>query len=587
MSPSSLSFDRRPPVLLVGFARDVARTLEFRLKEDVTLLWAQDETVGRRLLDEHEPSIVVLGAPVAGDRARRFVAEALFRSPAPTFLVLSGGADLLRFQELIDKDALFYLARESVPEDELDALVRAALSQRRSKSGGAQEDGAAGCPDLARLGGVIAIAGKVANQRELGEAGELVTEELCDLMNADRAYYLLYDPVEETLQAGTGERFESAAVGLMSYVVRTGRPVELENIGEDPRYERGADDPGGAGDERFLAAPLRDAYGQVIGALAAVRKATRPPFSEVDLLTLRSLADWVGAPLARLRLQERLELESSRHGGAVRRSALFRSEALESYTGGLRDSGAPLRLSPAWVARAYRLTLLAILAAAAFLVLSSVPVEGRGPAWIRVPGHREVPAAGGGMVVAVEADAGDRVEEGQILVRLRGLGDREGEVDVRAPVDGLVETVWVRPGLEVAPGQTVLALAPVDARLFVTAVLPGRYLGRIEPGMPLLLRLPGRPEPAGDLTISWVSDRALAPDEAYRMVGRPPGDALDLPSPGVVVEARADSLFLDGGGRRLGVHHGMRSIAEVPLGAELVLWKLFPRLRGWLETAGV
>ena len=40
-------------------------------------------------------------------------------------------------------------------------------------------------------------------------------------------------------------RIESAAAGLVSFVVRTGVAISLEHVGQDPRYDREADNDSG------------------------------------------------------------------------------------------------------------------------------------------------------------------------------------------------------------------------------------------------------------------------------------------------------------------------------------------------------
>ena len=86
------------------------------------------------------------------------------------------------------------------------------------------------------------------------QIADLVAEAARDLVRAERAYFLVFDAEKEELWArepdGAARRYESAAVGLVSFVLRSGLPVRVPRAGEDPRYDRSADDPLGRGDER-------------------------------------------------------------------------------------------------------------------------------------------------------------------------------------------------------------------------------------------------------------------------------------------------------------------------------------------------
>ena len=74
-------------------------------------------------------------------------------------------------------------------------------------------------------------------------------------------------------------------MGLVSFVLRTGRPLAVERIGADPRFDRDADDPKATGEERFAAVPVLAVDGRVLAVLAAVRG---PPSGRSAARTSRS-----------------------------------------------------------------------------------------------------------------------------------------------------------------------------------------------------------------------------------------------------------------------------------------------------------
>ncbi|MGD2113784.1 MAG: HlyD family efflux transporter periplasmic adaptor subunit, partial [Acidobacteriota bacterium] len=308
---------------------------------------------------------------------------------------------------------------------------------------------------------------------------------------------------------------------------------------------------------------------------------------------------------------------------------LFRREATEAHAEGLQDSGDVLRLSPAWAAWSYRLILAVVVAALAFSVLGSLREYARGPAVVRMPGNRDVTAVASGTVTAVEAESGRRVAAGDVLIRLHGARElaelrrleremeqqllarlrspsdaaseralialraqwelaqvRLEETVVRAPQEAVVGSVRVRRGQHVAPGQTLVSLAAAAAEPSVVALLPGQYLPQVVPGMPLRLELRGYPQSHRSLTVDRVSDGAVGPAEARRMIGEDVADALALSGPVVLVEARLGSDTFEIGGESFRYHDGMYAVAEVPVRSDRILLALFPRLRQWWEAIG-
>lgn len=640
MSEPRATSNRAPSLLLVGLPADTRASVERSVSGDVQILGARDEEEARVLMEEREPSVVCLGAGVPGERARRFVEAARECRPeaATVFLVLAGGAELTRFQELIDRDALFYLSAEPVTDADLAAILRSALvrwwtDRRRSATRPGSATGERlPARRISRMQQALDAARRVAMQRELGEAGALVTDTIASLLDADRGYYLVYDPVEEVLRAGEpeslDERVESSAVGLVSFVVRTGRAVARERIDADPRYERDADDPEGSGAERFLAVPMPGVDGRVRGVLAAVRAPHRPEFSDEDREVLQMLADQVGPTFGQLVLQQSLDAEISERD-LLGDDPLFRREAVEAHTEGLRDRGELLRLSPGWAAWTYRLILGVVAAALAFSMLGSLREYARGPAVVRMPGHREVTAVTSGTVTAVEVESGFEVDEGDVLLRLHGgpelaeLRRLEREIEqqliarlrdpadvaseqslitlraqwelaqarleetvVRAPEDAVVGSVRVRRGQHVAPGQTLVSLSASESEPVVVALLPGQYLPQVEQGMSLRLELRGYPQSYQRLEVHRVSDGAVGPAEARRVVGEDVADALAVSGPVVLVEARLGSATFEIGGERFEYHDGMYAVAEVPVRSDRILLALFPKLRQWWEALG-
>ncbi|MGD2114147.1 MAG: hypothetical protein PVG07_03780, partial [Acidobacteriota bacterium] len=127
-SPRATS-DDTPTLLLVGFGPEARASVQRLVARDLEILSVDEAAEGLRRIDEREPAVVCLGAGVRGEDARSFVERARARRPEAdtVFLVLAGGPELGRFQDLIDQDALFYLSPEPVVDDDLAAILRSAV----------------------------------------------------------------------------------------------------------------------------------------------------------------------------------------------------------------------------------------------------------------------------------------------------------------------------------------------------------------------------------------------------------------------------------------------------------------------------
>jgi multidrug efflux pump subunit AcrA (membrane-fusion protein) len=639
----------KPLVLLAGFEVSEAEAcrrllrgeVEVAVRAAVEILEADSELPRR--LERQQVAVLCLGPRISGLQAKR-VLESAHRLPHPPTLTLltAAGPDPTLFQELIDEDRIFYLSAQPVLLEDLAALVRSALERARTLAGPGSGEPAVAPEDsperLAVARRALEAARQMAAQRDLPSCCELLREAARELADADRAYALLYDPESETLwsrEAGLGaeERRESAAVGLVSFVARTGRPVAVERLADDPRYEREADDPEGSGEECFLAVPVAGPEGggaaalPVLAVIAALRSPERPPFAPEDREALDLLAGQAAAPLAQ-RLEERrlAELERQREASLRDRSLeLFREEALAQHTAAQVHEGDLLRLSPSWTRWVFRLLLTVLAAALLYVTFGTLNDYAAGPAVVRFAGLTELTATAPGTVREVAVRAGQRVARGDLLVRfhdaeeaaerdrverefelrlvdrLRNPGDpaaaqalaglraereraaaRLAERIVRAPAAGVVGDVRVRPGQLVAPGQILLSLAggrAGESRPRLAALLPGHYRPLVARGMPLRLALEGYPYSYQHLAVAAVGEEVVGPEEARRYLGPGLADAVPIEGPVVLVFADLPSATFVADGETYRFHDGMWGRAEVKVRSERILEALVPGLK--------
>jgi membrane fusion protein (multidrug efflux system) len=622
--------DSSPIVLLAGFDGETVEACLRQLGPEMHLLVGGSEAEVVRLLDGHAVAVLALGAGFPGERALRLIGDA---EEAPGSepgagrrinLVLAGGPDPTLFQDLIDGDRLFYLSQEPVPPADLIALLRSAVARWQSFVRREDEEERRRARNARRLLGAMQA---ISTQRSPAGVARAAAEGVEDVAGADRGYCLLYDPTSDTLwepprdEDKEEERRESAAVGLVSFVVRTGRPVTLERIGADPRFDRDADDPKGTGtDARFMAVPVRTTEGRVIAVLAAVRNAEDRPFSEEEVQNLSLLAEQAAPIFAQHRLAE-----VDRDG--LPAAALFREEAVEYHQVGFRSEGDVLRVDPGWMRWTYRLLLIVLVAGLAYTLIAHIREFAGGPALVRMGGRTDLTATSDGTVSQVSVAPGQRVEAGRLLVRfygareaaelaridhefelqlinrLRDPADRGAEQallslraqrelaranlaerEVRAPAAGLVSDVRVRPGQHIVPGQSLLTLSRGQGAPEVVAFLPGEYRPLLKPGMDLRLELQGYRYAYQHVKVVSVGDEVLGPAEAKRTLGEGLADAVQLNGPVVRVEARLPAETFEAEGKVRRYHDGMPGNAEVSIRSERVLVALVPALKALFES---
>lgn len=121
----------------------------------------------------------------------------------------------------------------------------------------------------------------------------------------------------------------------------------------------------------------------------------------------------------------------------------------------------------------------------------------------------------------------------------------------RAPTDGVVSAVLVKPGQSVTPGQAVVSLVPKGSALQAQLWVPSKAAGFVHAGTPVTLRFPAYAyQKFGGMrgTVSAVSRSALTPTELAAVLGQAAGpEALyrvdvALPAQSIVVYGHPESL---------------------------------------------
>jgi membrane fusion protein (multidrug efflux system) len=261
-----------------------------------------------------------------------------------------------------------------------------------------------------------------------------------------------------------------------------------------------------------------------------------------------------------------------------------------------------------------------------FVIVGTLNEYATGPAVVRIDGRTTLAADRPALVNKVNVAPGDRVRTGDVLVQLyaseeaaeyeaaeREFNDqlskllnrpddataREALVSlrmrrdlarsrldqrsVRAPHDGVVGDMRVRPGQMLEAGMSVLELVGEQASATVIAMLPGRYRPLIKRGTALRFEIEGFHRRAQELEISDVADQVVGPAEAARYIGKDLSDAFPVEGPVVLVQAHLPADSFEAEGERFQYAQGMHGRAETVVRNEPIAYAFLPGLRQWVE----
>lgn len=300
---------------------------------------------------------------------------------------------------------------------------------------------------------------------------------------------------------------------------------------------------------------------------------------------------------------------------------LFRSEALTHFRWRGAE-GAVLKSTPRALRHAYDVVVGFVIAGLLFVSFGKLDHYSRGPSVIRVDGRIELTARDDGTVARVLVQPGKRVAKGALLVSLHAeseageLARLEAEYDdrtrarlldprdessrlaavslraalelarrrlderaIRAPADGVITDVRIRPGQRIERGDSLASLSGDDARVRVVAMLPASDRPRLRVGGPLRLELLGYRYAYRDATISAIGDEAVGPAEVQRYLGSELADTVQVTGPVILVEARLPTLTFRADGQTLRFVDGMPARVDASLRREPIAVMLLPALR--------
>jgi multidrug efflux pump subunit AcrA (membrane-fusion protein) len=305
-------------------------------------------------------------------------------------------------------------------------------------------------------------------------------------------------------------------------------------------------------------------------------------------------------------------------------SSIFRQEAVNALETGHNQEGAPLQLLPGWTKLAYWFVVAAVLTALVYSSVTFVSDYAEGPAVVRVEGRLDLTTATGGTATEIKVKQGDRVREGQVLIRfytwleqqeldhanrefelmlVRLLQDAQNDGarqslsalraqkelaaarirarSVVAPRAGVVANVRMRRGQSVGAGEVVITLAPEEnaGSYSVVALVPGQYRPMLKTGMALRFELEGYPRVYKRIPIEAIGDEAVGPTEIRRYLGDEVADTLPVQGSLVLLRAHLPDGNFVYEGKSYRYYDGIPGRIDVSVRSTRLIIMIFPMLR--------
>lgn len=305
---------------------------------------------------------------------------------------------------------------------------------------------------------------------------------------------------------------------------------------------------------------------------------------------------------------------------------IFRREALAHHAGEQRH-GDLLRFETRITRWTFRVILAAALAAFVYVVFFDVSEYSAGIAMVRLEGRRAITATIAGTVEAVHVQPGQHVKKGQVLVTLSAVmeeaemrrANAEFELNlaellrnpgdpnvkhmlvsskprrdvarefaaarvVRAPDEGVITDVRIRPGQHLGVGELALGIAPVDAPATLVCILPGDTRPMLAAGQDVRFSLDGYRFEYRTVTVSSVGEEVVGPMEMRRYLGLEVGDAIPIQGASVIVKAKLPTRTFDVDGKTYSYVEGLTGTADVRVRSEPLIVVLLPALKALRPT---
>ena len=156
------------------------------------------------------------------------------------------------------------------------------------------------------------VGKKVASVSQLARLVERVTKMTQHALNASASSVLLLDDEEQELlfevaEGQAGKQLKrvrlSAQSGIAGWVARHGKPLVVNDVAKDPRFNRNVDETTGFVTKSIICAPLV-VHRKIIGVIEVLNKLNGGNFSGQDLEALVSVASTAAMSIENVRLHQ-------------------------------------------------------------------------------------------------------------------------------------------------------------------------------------------------------------------------------------------------------------------------------------------
>lgn len=522
----------------------------------------------------------------------------------------------------VSSSTLLYRCSQRLEANQLSAILGAAHADYRRSMAGRLDGGLKFMLQSENLAKVQAIATRLAIQRDLTEATRFVAQSIQTLTHASAAACLMISRFDGSV-IGTSHSGEAPSQeirqGLTGYVLGTGRSMNVDRLASTKCFEPSTDMTLAGPNDRVIVGPIH-ADSMTIGLMAISRSRNDPPFGEQEEQITRLACDLFASSLLALNLRESFAKACQQN--LKHQVGLYREEALDHQAKAVLAEGDVLPFSPFWERWAFGTVALLLLAGILYAALGRIGEYAQGPAIIQSDLATRVTAHRSGVVEAVLALAGQKVEQGEVLFRIASQDqtDRLRNLDqgwrtqliqrlldpsdpgpqqaltqiriertallqaleqnaVRAPHEGIVGELRIHAGELLQTGQTALTLTRDRPTYSLVALIPGRFAPQLSRGHRLRFKLRGYPDQTMDLVVDRISQGVVSPSDARRVIG-PEGEGLvPMEGPVVLVYARLDKPTVEVDGSSMELLDGMVGDAELKLRSQTILTSMVPALK--------
>lgn len=516
-----------------------------------------------------------------------------------------------------DMSAMVYCAQRPVDGQHLRELVAAVCGTNQQGASSPHE------ADLFANRAILEEVRRLGAQTTLRGARMALERAGRDLATSDDVTAWFHDADDRSLfqEESDDEAIGHSDRGVAGFAVVTRQTVLVRDVESDGRYDEQTDRTPHRAPHHLLVAPVVGPEGDVDAVLVVARGRAREPFDEHDAAVIERFASLAGPTLHALSLQ--LSVQDDIDEALAEQRGFFREEA---FVLARSTHGSALRVTPPWVARTHWTIVALVLFALAYLSLGTVRLYSRGPAVVRFVGTTQISSTLAGTITWVGVQAGQVVEEHQVIARLDDVVERsavervEREFDqvlasslqdpgnlatrrrlaelraelhraralleqrqIRSPRSGRVTDIRARIGEQLEPGEAFASVAGTDGAQAVIAFLPADDRPHMRMGQEIRFDVEGFRFAQQRLLVTEIGEEALGAEEAQRVLGDRLADAIALDGAVVPVRAMLPSRRFESDKETYQFFDGMRGEAKMGLRDERIIFALSPGLKRMLE----